>query len=122
MDLPALYSLASVFAFPSWYEGFGLPVLEAMACGTPVVAADNSSLPEVVGDGGLLVDASSPDELASALMRLLSNQGLRAALRRTGLAQAAKFTWPLAARSLLAAYKRVQGQAASHYVSHNKSR
>jgi glycosyltransferase involved in cell wall biosynthesis len=110
VDLPALYSLASVFAFPSWYEGFGLPVLEAMACGTPVVAADNSSLPEVVGDGGMLVDASSSDELASALMQLLSNRDLRVVLKRAGLAQAAKFTWPLAASALLATYERLPSQ------------
>jgi glycosyltransferase involved in cell wall biosynthesis len=105
-DLPALYSLASVFAFPSWYEGFGLPVLEAMACGTPVVAADNSSLPEVVGEAGLLVDAGSADQLAGALLRLLTDPELATALAVTGRARAGKFTWNRAARELVALYRR----------------
>ena len=109
-DLPALYTLASVFAFPSWYEGFGLPALEAMACGTPVVAADNSSLPEVVGGAGLLVDAASPDDLASALLQLLSNQDLRVAVKRAGLEQAAKFNWHSAAKALIEIYEQVHSQ------------
>jgi glycosyltransferase involved in cell wall biosynthesis len=103
-DLPALYSLASAFAFPSWYEGFGLPVLEAMACGTPVVAADNSSLPEVVGEAGLLVDAGDPQALAEALARLLTDRELAAHLVRTGRNQARRFTWEGAARQLLDLY------------------
>jgi len=105
-DLPALYSLAAVFAFPSWYEGFGLPVLEAMACGTPVVAADNSSLPEVVGEGGLMVDAGDQHELAGALSLALRDRDLRAALVSAGRAHAARFTWPEAALDLLEIYKR----------------
>ena len=105
-DLPALYTLAQVFAFPSWYEGFGLPVLEAMACGTPVVAADNSSLPEVVGEGGLLVDAADPVTLAEALHRLLSNPTLRMQLTAAGRSQAAKFRWETAAQHLLAIYRK----------------
>jgi glycosyltransferase involved in cell wall biosynthesis len=103
-DLPALYGLASAFAFPSWYEGFGLPVLEAMACGTPVVAADNSSLPEVVGEAGLLVDAADPEALAEALARLLTDRDLAAHLVRTGRNQAQRFTWEAAARQLLDLY------------------
>ena len=105
-DLPALYSLASVFAFPSWYEGFGLPVLEAMACGTPVVAADNSSLPEVVGRSGLMVDASDRDQLVAALSRLLTDHDLRTALVSAGRVHAAQFTLTKAAEDLLALYKR----------------
>ena len=104
-DLPALYSLASVLAFPSWYEGFGLPVLEAMACETPVVAADNSSLPEVVGEAGLMVDAADRQGLAHALERVLDDEGLRASLASAGLKQAHKFSWEEAARQLLDLYQ-----------------
>lgn len=103
-DLPALYSLAEVFAFPSHYEGFGIPVLEAMACGTPVVCADNSSLPEVAGDAALMVEATDTEGLADALRRLITDADLRRELRRRGLAQAARFSWEAAARRLLAVY------------------
>jgi glycosyltransferase involved in cell wall biosynthesis len=106
-DLPALYTLARVFAFPSWYEGFGVPVLEAMACGTPVVTADNSSLPEAVGGAGLMVDAADLDALALALFRLLTDRGLRAELIAAGLEQAGCFTWDAAARELLQVYDLV---------------
>ena len=109
-DLPALYSLADAFAFPSWYEGFGLPVLEAQACGTPVVAANNSSLPEVVGEAGLLVDAGDVSNLAFALSSLLTDHGLRAALDSAGRAHAAQFTWERAAKQLLGIYERFAGQ------------
>ena len=105
-DLPALYSLADVFAFPSWYEGFGLPVLEAMACGTPVVAADNSSLPEVVGRGGLMTNAGDHHALADALALVLTGPDLRASLVTAGRAQAARFSWSEAAQRLLDIYRR----------------
>jgi glycosyltransferase involved in cell wall biosynthesis len=105
VDLPAVYSLAAAFAFPTFYEGFGLPALEAMACGTPVVAADNSSVPEVVGDAGLLVDAGDPDALARALAQLLTDEGLRTYLRAAGPRQARLFTWEAAARQLLGVYQ-----------------
>jgi glycosyltransferase involved in cell wall biosynthesis len=104
-DLPALYTLAAALAFPSWYEGFGLPLLEAMACGTPVVSADNSSLPEVVGDAGLLVDAGSPEELANAMAVLLLHDGQRRQLVEAGQRQARRFTWERAARQLLQVYQ-----------------
>jgi glycosyltransferase involved in cell wall biosynthesis len=104
-DLPALYSLASAFAFPTWYEGFGLPVLEAMACGTPVIAADNSSLPEVVGDAGLLVDAADPVALSTALIRVLTDRGLEAHLAMAGRRQSRRFTWERAAQQLLDLYR-----------------
>ena len=103
-DLPMLYNLASVLAFPSWYEGFGLPVLEAMACGTPVVAADNSSLPEVVGDAGLLIDAADTEALTEALMRLLNDDALRTDLIPAGQVQVQRFTWAAAAEQLLQLY------------------
>ncbi len=104
-DLPAIYNLAAAFAFPSWYEGFGLPVLEAMACGTPVVAADNSSLPEVVGGAGLLVSAGDTDAWAEALARLLADEALRAWLIAAGREQSRHFTWGKAAQELVRAYR-----------------
>jgi glycosyltransferase involved in cell wall biosynthesis len=106
-DLPALYSLATLFAFPSHYEGFGIPVLEAMACGTPAVCADNSSLPEVAGDAALLVEASDTDDLATAMQRLLIDTSLREELIRRGFEQTKRFTWEGAARRLLGVYERL---------------
>jgi glycosyltransferase involved in cell wall biosynthesis len=104
-DLPAIYNLASVFAFPSRYEGFGLPILEAMACGTPVVAANNSSLPEVVGEAGLLVDSGDVGALADALACVLQDEILRRRLVAAGRRQAQRFTWERAATHLLRIYR-----------------
>jgi glycosyltransferase involved in cell wall biosynthesis len=106
-DLPALYNLATLFAFPSHYEGFGIPVLEAMACGTPVVCADNSSLPETAGDAAFLVEATDTDALADAMHQLLIDTSLRETLVRRGFAQAARFTWEKAANRLLRVYHNV---------------
>jgi glycosyltransferase involved in cell wall biosynthesis len=100
-DLPALYRGATLFAFISLYEGFGLPVLEAMACGVPVVCSNTSSLPEVAGDSALLVDPLSPDELTEALIRVSGEEGLRQAMIHQGLARAADFTWERSALQLL---------------------
>jgi len=103
-DMPALYSGASAFVFPSRYEGFGLPLLEAMACGTPVIASDNSSIPEVVGDAGLLVTAEDDAGMADAIHRVLTDAGLHSALVQKGLAHAGAFTWRRCAQETLAAY------------------
>jgi glycosyltransferase involved in cell wall biosynthesis len=106
-DLVALYNGAGVLAMPSFYEGFGLPALEAMACGTPVVVADRASLPEVVGDAGLLVDPDEPDDIAQALTQVLTDETLRARMRDLGLEQAARFTWEQTASETLAVYRQV---------------
>ena len=92
-DLPALYSGALAFVFPSLYEGFGLPALEAMACGTPVITSNTTSLPEVVGDAALLVDPTDLDQLCAAISTIVSDRSLREELRRKGLSRAAEFSW-----------------------------
>jgi glycosyltransferase involved in cell wall biosynthesis len=112
-DAPALYALASVFAFPSHYEGFGLPALEAMACGTPVVAADVSSLPEVVGDAGYLVDPNDARAMAGAILAILLQDDLAGDLSRLGLAQAANFSWAKTAAETVAVYEAVLAEAVS---------
>ena len=101
-DLPALYGGALAYVQPSFYEGFGLPVLEALACGAPVVAADSSALPEVVGQAGLLVDPRDPGSIAAALELLVREPERRAALAAAGPAQAARFSWERCARETLA--------------------
>ena len=103
-DLPACYQLAKVFAYPSLYEGFGLPPLEAMACGTPVVISNRSSLPEVVGDAGLLVDPTDPQALATALNQILANTELRSDLKQRSLVRAKEFSWAKAAYELKTIY------------------
>ncbi|MCB0192887.1 MAG: glycosyltransferase family 4 protein [Anaerolineae bacterium] len=105
-DLPTLYSLADVFAYPSHYEGFGIPVIEAMACGTPVVCADNSCLPEVAGNSALQITATNTDALAEAMHRLTTDVLLREHIITEGFQQADKFNWPAAAQRLLTVYQR----------------
>lgn len=100
-DLPALYREAELFAFPSLYEGFGLPVLEAMACGVPVICSNTSSLPEVAGNAALLFDPLDVEELSAAMARGLEDEALRQRMTERGLAQAARFTWQRSAQQLL---------------------
>ncbi len=106
-DLPALYSLADIFAYPSHYEGFGIPVIEAMACGTPVVCANNSSLPEVAGTAAIQIPAADTLALAGALHRLAVDETLRQQAVAEGFAQARRFNWPAAAERLLSVYHRL---------------
>jgi glycosyltransferase involved in cell wall biosynthesis len=106
-QLPALYRGADLFAYPSLYEGFGLPVLEAMACGAPVVCSKTSSLPELAGGAALLVDPRSPEALAETMGLCLADEELRLELRRRGLEKASRFTWERTARLTLAVYERV---------------
>lgn len=108
-DLPALYSLATAFAFPSLYEGFGLPVIEAMACGTPVITSQDTALAEVAGDAALLIDPLEVESIASGLMRLLNDSALRAELRARGLCRAAEFSWARAAAETVKVYEQVMG-------------
>jgi glycosyltransferase involved in cell wall biosynthesis len=107
-DLPALYGGARAFAFPSLWEGFGLPVLEAMASGTPVVASDRGALPELTAGAALLVEPRA-EPLADALGRLLADGALRARLRAAGLARAAAFSWERTARETLQVYRAAAG-------------
>jgi len=106
-ELVALYNLADVFIFPSFYEGFGLPPLEAMACGTPVVVSNAASLPEVVGDAGLLVDPHEPESIAEAVGQVLQDPELAEELRQKGLKRAQQFTWKRTAEETLAVYQAV---------------
>ncbi len=107
-DLPALFAACDAFVFPSLYEGFGLPPLEAMACGAPVVCSNTSSLPEVVGDAALCVNPREPAEIAAAVERVIGDNRLRAELRAKGLAQGTKFSWERAARETLQVYQKVR--------------
>ncbi len=106
-DMPALYSLAEALLFPSLYEGFGLPPLEAMACGTPVVTSSTTSLPEVAGDAAMLVDPTSAGELAAALEMVLDSDSVRRELVKKGLRRAAQFSWEMTARETRKIYELV---------------
>ena len=110
VDLPALYNAADFFAFPSLYEGFGLPVIEALACGVPVLTADNSCLPEAGGPGAIYVQAQSVESIAEGIVKLATDPALRQRLRTDGLVHAAQFTWQRSAEQLLAAYANVLAQ------------
>jgi glycosyltransferase involved in cell wall biosynthesis len=106
-DLPALYAAATVFVYPSLYEGFGFPVLEAMAAGTPIVSSNAASLPEVVGDAGLLVSPYDIDGLAEAIKNIISRSDIRVPLGEAGRRQAQQFTWSATARATLRVYEAI---------------
>jgi glycosyltransferase involved in cell wall biosynthesis len=109
--LAVMYRLASVFVFPSLYEGFGLPPLEAMASGTPVVTSNVSSLPEVAGNAALLVDPMNPEAIADGIQRVLTDDRLRQHLRERGIARARQFSWETSVRRVREIYEAV-GQPA----------
>jgi glycosyltransferase involved in cell wall biosynthesis len=104
-ELVALYNLADLFVFPSWYEGFGLPALEAMSCGAPVIASTRGALPEVVGDAGVTADADDHRAFAAAIANILESPDLHADLRRRALARAAGYSWERTALQTLAVYR-----------------
>jgi glycosyltransferase involved in cell wall biosynthesis len=114
-DLAALYNLATVFVLPSYYEGFGLTVLEAMACGAPALISDRGSLPEIAGGAALEIDPDDPSELADAVERVLNDSALQHDLRHKGLDRVKEFSWERCARETLAAYHRVLGESVIHH-------
>ncbi len=105
--MPALYNAASVLVLPSFYEGFGLPALEAMACGTPAVVTNRSAPPEVVGEAGLLIDPDRPEDIAARLQEVLTDSALAARLSQAGLARAATLTWQQTASVVRRVYEQV---------------
>lgn len=114
---PSLYRQARAFVFPSFYEGFGLPPLESLACGTPVVGSRAASLPEVVRDAGVLVDPTDIHGMAAALVRLLTDDAFHADLRRRAIQRAARFTWETTARETYSAYEKVVQRATTQGMS-----
>lgn len=106
-DLPLLYNASDLFVYPSLYEGFGLPVLEAMACGIPVVTSNTSSLPEIVGDAGMLVNPYDVNAITGAIYKALTNSELRDQMSKKGLARAKRFSWEKCARETLKLYEGV---------------
>jgi len=106
-DMPSVYGGATIFLFPSLYEGFGLPPLEAMACGVPVICSNAGSLPEVTGDAAMNVEPLDFVGLSEALRRLLSDSPLRVSLARKGLERAHRFSWQIMANEVVALYERV---------------
>nr|HID12592.1 glycosyltransferase family 1 protein [Anaerolineae bacterium] len=114
-DLPALYAGAQALVFPSLYEGFGLPVLEAMACGTPVVCSNISSIPEVGGDAALYFDPTDTEALTEAIHTVLSDTGLHGEMRGRGLAQAARFSWRRAAEATAQVYRTLTSRS-NNYI------
>jgi glycosyltransferase involved in cell wall biosynthesis len=106
-DLPGLYTLSTCFVYPSFFEGFGIPPLEAMQCGSPVITGDRTSLPEVVGDAGILVDPFDVTSIADAIERMLSDADLREELRQKGFERASRFSWLRSARETLDVFEKV---------------
>jgi glycosyltransferase involved in cell wall biosynthesis len=106
-ELPGIYNLADIFLYPSYRESFGIPILEAQSCGIPVITSNTSSMPEVAGDGALIIDPSKPEEICDAMIRIMSDEKLHADLIKKGIANSAKFSWLEMAKKVLAIYEEV---------------
>ena len=106
-DLPAIYSQSEVFLYPSLRESFGIPMLEAMACGVPVITSNTSSMPEVAGDAALLIDPYKPEEITAAMVRIVADKKLKAEMISKGFVQAAKFSWKAMAQHVLEIYREM---------------
>jgi len=119
-DLPAIYSQAMLFLFPSFYEGFGLPTIEAMACGTPVITSDCTSIPEVVGDAALLVDPYNQDAMADAILNLAGDQETQEQMTKNGLEHVKAYSWERSALEHLDLYETAQEQRKKRYSRHIK--
>ena len=117
-ELCQLYNLCRAYVFPSLHEGFGLPVLEAMACGCPVVCSNTTSVPEVAGDAAILVNPESADDIAAGIRRVLTEPGLAKELRERGIQQAANFTWQACAEKTLATYRSAMNDHKSRTSEH----
>jgi len=109
-DLPAIYSQCAIFLYPSLRESFGIPMLEAMACGAPVITSNTSSMPEVAGDGAYLIDPFKPEEITTAMLKILTAADTRTDLIRKGYAQAAKFSWKAMAQNVLKIYDEISNE------------
>ena len=107
-DLPAIYSLSRIFLYPSLRESFGIPILEAMACGTAVITSNTSSMPEVAGNAAILINPFKTEEITSAMIRLINDKVLFNNLKNEGLSQAAKFSWKNMAKRVLDIYREIQ--------------
>jgi len=107
LELVTLYSMADVFVFPSFYEGFGVPLIEAMACGAPVITSNTSSLPEVAGDAAVLIEPHNTGQIAKAMLQVLESEQLRDELRQKGYTRAQHFTWPKSASKMLTVYQKL---------------
>ena len=110
-ELVRLMNLATVFAFPSWYEGFGIPLVEAMQCGTPIIASSRASIPEIVGDAGLIFDLEQPDQLTACLQKILDDESLRSSLAKRSRTRAQEFSWQRTAERTLRVYEEVVHRA-----------
>ncbi len=106
-ELPGIYSLADLFLYPSYRESFGIPILEAQACGTPVITSNTSSMPEIAGDGASIIDPYKPEEIAEAMIKIVTDPVYRSALKIRGLANASRFSWRAMAQKVLAIYNEV---------------
>ncbi len=109
-DLPAIYSQSTLFLYPSLRESFGIPLLEAMACGVPVITSNTSSMPEIAGDAAFIIDPFKPEEITAAMIKLTSEDELRKVLIAKGIPQAAKFSWHSMAENVLAIYKEINNR------------